>query len=172
MSTLTLWRDPFGEVDGLLRSVFPPARFTAARVRPALWPAAEVTRDGEDAVVRVELPGIDPSSDVTVEVDRGHLVVRGERRDERNQSDNGRSVREVRYGSFRRTFRLPEHVAAEALQASYDAGVLSVRIVGAYAGHDPVRVEVTSGSPKAELAEGDEAAGRQGGEGGQENVAA
>jgi HSP20 family protein len=110
-------------------------------------PAAEIVRDGEDAVVRVELPGVNVADDVTVEVDRGRLVVRGERRDERTEEQAGRSLREVRYGAFRRTFRLPEGVTAESVSASYDAGVLSVRVTGAYAGTGARKVEITTGTP-------------------------
>ena len=55
-------------------------------------PAAEIVRDGEDAVVKLELPGVNVADDVTVEVDRGRLVVRGERRDERTEEQSGRRL--------------------------------------------------------------------------------
>jgi HSP20 family molecular chaperone IbpA len=150
MKTVSLWtrRDPFAEFDALVRASWP-----TATVR-GFTPAAEVTRDGEDAVVRVELPGIDFNKDVTVEVDRGRLVVRGERRDERAEGKDGWRLREVRYGSFRRTFQLPAHVTADAVSASYDAGVLSVRVAGAYAGSQAQRIAVTAGAaPQLESAE-------------------
>jgi HSP20 family molecular chaperone IbpA len=151
MSTLTLWtgRDLFADVDALVRDALSPAAGRPAR----FMPAAEVVRDGDDAVVRVELPGLDVAEDVTVEVDRGTLVVRGERRDERTEEQGG-SLREMRYGSFRRTFRLPEHVTAEAVTASYDAGVLTLRVAGAYVGTQPRRIAVSSGpaaTPTAEV---------------------
>lgn len=150
MSTLTLrrWRDPYAPFDALFRAVASPeavAGFT---------PAADVVRDGEDAVVRLELPGLDVDKDVTVEIERGVLVVKGERRDERSEDGNGRTLREVRYGSFRRTFRLPSHVTDADVSASYDAGVLTVRVAGAYAGSTPTRIPVTAGeaTPDAQAA--------------------
>jgi HSP20 family protein len=99
MSTLSLWtrRDPFAEFDALVRHAFDPA-FPAKR---GFVPAADLTRDGDDAVVSLELPGVDVNSDVTVEVDGGQLVVRGERREERSEQRSGASVREMRYGSCR-----------------------------------------------------------------------
>ncbi|HKT05097.1 MAG TPA: Hsp20/alpha crystallin family protein [Rugosimonospora sp.] len=144
MSTLSLWtrRDPFAEFDALVRRAFGPAAVAPS----GFTPAAEITRDGEDAVVRVELPGLDATKDVAVEVDRGRLVISGERRDERTGSEDGRTLREVRYGSFRRSFALPAHVTADAVSASYDAGVLSVRVTGAYAGNEPQRVAITAGA--------------------------
>jgi HSP20 family protein len=139
MSTLTLRRwHPFAEFDALFRSVASPSDATAFR------PAAEVSREGEDAVVRLELPGLDVEKDVTVEVERGALVVKGERRDERSEENDGRVLREVRYGSFRRAFRLPSHVSDNDVSASYDAGVLSVRVAGAYAGSTATRIPVTA----------------------------
>jgi HSP20 family protein len=163
MSAVTVWSRPFGRsgvdplFDSLVRRAFGPA--TAARYRAAelgFTPAAEVNRDGEDAVVRVELPGVDVERDVTVEVDKGRLVIRGERRDERSEDVRGSSVREVRYGSFERSFTLPSQVTADAISASYDAGVLSVRVTGAYAGSRAQRIPVTAGTastPAVESAE-------------------
>jgi HSP20 family protein len=106
-------------------------------------PAAEIVKDGDDAVVRLELPGVDVDKDVNVEVDKGRLVIHGERRDEHSEEENGRTLREIRYGSFRRSFQLPAHVTSEAVTASFDAGVLTVRVTGAYAGTQAKRIEVT-----------------------------
>ncbi len=147
MSTLSLWarRDPFAEFDALVRNAFGPVATWPARRASGFTPAAEISRDGEDAVVSVELPGVDVTNDVTVEVDRGRLVVRGERRDERSEERDGRSLREVRYGSFQRSFDLPAHVTADAISATYDAGVLNVRVAGAYAGTGARRIEITAG---------------------------
>jgi HSP20 family molecular chaperone IbpA len=143
MSSVSLWTrfDPF---DALVRRTFGPVT-TWSTGTPGFVPAAEINRDGDDAVVRVELPGVDPATDVEVEVDRGRLVVRGQRRDERTESGNGRSLREVRYGAFRRSFQLPEHVTAEAIRASYDAGVLAIRVAGAYTGTSSRKIEITAG---------------------------
>lgn len=141
MSTLTLWtrRDPFAEFDAVVRQAFGQP---AARER--FTPRAEIARDGEDAVVRLEMPGIDVEKDVTVEIQDAKLVVRGERRDERAEERDGRSLREVRYGAFRRSFGLPAHVSADAVAATYDAGVLTVRVAGAYAGTGARQIPVTA----------------------------
>ncbi len=128
-----------------MRTVAVRRPYTLAAFSPAgFTPAAEVDRDGDDAVVRVELPGLDLEKDVTVEVDRGQLVVHGERRDERAETRDGRSYREVRYGSFRRSFALPSHVTAENVTASYEAGVLHVRVAGAYAGSQAQKIAITT----------------------------
>ena len=109
---------------------------------PAFKPACEIVKDGDDAVVRLELPGVDVEKDVNVEVEHGRLVIHGEHRDEHAEEQDGRTLREIRYGSFRRSFQLPAHVTSEAVTASYDAGVLTVRVAGAYSGTQPQRIAI------------------------------
>ena len=145
MSNLALWSRPAWDADRWVRDVFGPAA-TADWFKPVtsgFSPAAEIVKDGDDAVVRLELPGVDVEKDVYVEVDKGRLVIHGERRDEHAEEKNGRSLREIRYGSFRRSFQLPAHVTSEAIAASYDAGVLTVRVTGAYAGTQAHKIAIT-----------------------------
>ena len=134
MSQVTLWTRPTWEID----------RWVKQGVFNGFSPAAEIAKDGDDAVVRVELPGVDVEKDVNVEVDKGQLVIRGERRDERSEDKGGRTLSEVRYGSFRRSFKLPAHVTSDAISASYDAGVLTVRVAGAHKGAEAQRIEIES----------------------------
>jgi len=148
MNALTLWNNPFADVDSLIKRAFGPSWLDSKGVKP-FAPAAEVVRHGDDALVKLELPGVDASKDVTIEVDSGCLTVRGERRDESSSDRSGRTLREVRYGSFERSFALPQHVPADAITASYDAGVLTVTVPGAYAGATPKRIAVTAAEPPA-----------------------
>jgi HSP20 family molecular chaperone IbpA len=134
MSQVTLWTRPTWEID----------RWVKQGVFNGFSPAAEIAKDGDDAVVRVELPGVDVEKDVNVEVDKGQLVIRGERRDERSEDKGGRTLSEVRYGSFRRSFKLPAHVTSDAISASYDAGVLIVRVAGAHKGAEAQRIAIES----------------------------
>lgn len=145
MSNLTLWSRPAWDVDRWMRDFFgPPAASDWFKpVTAGFSPAAEIVKDGEDAVVRLELPGVDVEKDVNVELDNGSLVIHGERRDEHAEEKEGRTLREVRYGSFRRSFELPAHITSEAVSASYDAGVLTVRVAGAYAGTQAKRIAIT-----------------------------
>lgn len=136
--TTILTRSPF--TDARLHYVRNPRIATAESVSPA----ADVYREGEDLVARLDLPGIDPATDVTVEVEGRRLVVRGERKDQRSEQSEGRRIREVRFGSFRRVVTLPKAVDGDAVRASYDAGVLTVTVSGTFAGTAPQRIEVTT----------------------------
>jgi HSP20 family molecular chaperone IbpA len=145
MSSLALWSRPAWDTDRWLRDFFGPAA-AADWNNPStsgFRPAAEIVKDGDDAVVRVELPGVDVDKDVNVEVDRGRLVIHGEHRDQRSEEKDGRTLREIRYGSFRRSFQLPGHVTGDAITANYDAGVLTVRVAGAYADNQTQRIAIT-----------------------------
>jgi len=63
---------------------------------------------------------------------------------ERSEETAGRTLSEVRYGSFRRTFKLPSHITGEAISASYDKGVLTVRVAGAHKGAEAHRIAIES----------------------------
>ncbi|GAA1981786.1 hypothetical protein GCM10009718_18560 [Isoptericola halotolerans] len=133
----------------LTRPAFADVRIRDARRLP-LAPAerqaapADVYRQGEDLVARFDLPGIDPAEDVTVELEGRRLVVRGERRDHRDEDAEGRRYSEVRLGEFRRVVPLPKAVDGESVTAAYDAGVLAVTVTGVFAGTTPQRIEVTT----------------------------
>ncbi len=166
MSNVTLWTQPAWNADRWVREFFGPATAGdwAKGDRLGIDPAVEVARDGDDAVIRLDLPGVDADRDVNVEVDKGRLVVRGERLDQHSAahdeqrrgetSETGseagskagetRKLSEVRYGSFYRSFRLPGHVAGDAISASYQAGVLTVRVSGAHQGREAQRIAVES----------------------------
>lgn len=100
-----------------------PAAMTAGGWVP---PLESFTRDGE-LVVRVDVPGIDPSAiDVSVEGDR--LRVTGERRNSHEEDKNGRSYREVAYGAFERTVTLPWDVDPDNVKAVCKDGVLEIAL--------------------------------------------
>ncbi len=151
MSNLAVWSRPAWGTDRWLRDFFGPAAADWNRpVTSGFRPAADIVRDGDDAVVRLELPGVDVEKDVNVEVDSkngvSRLVIHGEHRDEHSEENQGRTLREIRYGSFRRSFQLPAHVTSEAITASYDAGVLTVRVTGVHkdpAGTQAQKIAIT-----------------------------
>ena len=86
MSNVTLWARPAWDVDRWVRDFFGPASANDL-LAGDFTPAAEVVKDGDDAVVRLELAGVDVDKDVNVELDRGRLVIHGERRDEHARAE-------------------------------------------------------------------------------------
>jgi HSP20 family protein len=141
---MTIW-DPFSALarvdtdfdrtfDQLVRRTFGTRPGAAASAATGFVPAVEITREGADVVIRLELPGVDIENDVDIEVADGRLTVTGRRSDQHTMrsEDDERAVlvRELRYGAFRRDFALPEGVDADSVDAGYDKGMLELRVRG------------------------------------------
>ena len=88
-------------------------------------PQVESYTEGTTLHIKVDLPGIDPK-DVEVTVEGNQLTLKGERK-AAHEAQEG-AYREVRYGSFVRTFLIPAGVKAEDVQATYRHGVLELAI--------------------------------------------
>ncbi|HTZ44346.1 MAG TPA: Hsp20/alpha crystallin family protein [Jatrophihabitans sp.] len=87
----------------------------------------EFFSDGE-CVIRAEMPGIDPDRDIDITVSEGmlHLHAQRQARTEEERPDGFHS--EFRYGEFRRAIRLPEGATETDVKASYQDGILEVRV--------------------------------------------
>jgi HSP20 family protein len=86
----------------------------------------DIVRRDSDVTLRFDVPGIDRDS-IEVTVDRGILSVSVKRQEERSENDKF-FVRERTMGTFTRRVRLSENLNADGVEASYDNGVLEVRI--------------------------------------------
>jgi HSP20 family protein len=111
--------DPFRELDRLTQQVLGTAARPAAMLMDA-W------REGEEFVVAFDLPGVDVDS-VDIDVERNVLTVRAERK---NLTDDTTELvaSERPRGVFSRQIILGDTLDTEAVKASYDAGVLLLRI--------------------------------------------
>lgn len=108
------------EFDDLVRRTFGSATYQFV-------PAVEMATEGGDVVITLELPGVD-IDDVDIEVADRRLTISGERKDRWDDTRGKVLIREHRYGAFRRTFQLPEGVAADQVEAEADKGLLRVRV--------------------------------------------
>lgn len=85
-------------------------------------------QEGNELVVRAELPGIDPDKDVDISVSDGMLRINAQRRLEESTEDKGYLRHELRYGTFNRALPLPEGVSEDDITASYRDGILEIRV--------------------------------------------
>jgi HSP20 family protein len=119
------------DFDDLVRRTWGTSATTPGRPATAGYvPAIEMRAEGTDVLITLELPGVDVDKDVDIEVAAGRLSISGRRRDRSEERDESGKVliRELRYGSFRREFALPEGVTADEVEARYDRGMLEVRV--------------------------------------------
>jgi HSP20 family protein len=90
-------------------------------------PAMDLVETDDDFVLRADLPGMS-ESDVNIELEDNVLTLSGERKAEHEEKSEGFYRVERASGSFSRSLTLPKGVDAEAVNASFDRGVLEVRI--------------------------------------------
>ncbi len=90
-----------------------------------VYPALNLTDDGNNFYVRAELPGVDPES-LEISVVEGQLLIRGERKIEPEEQKAGYHRRERESGFFRRTMTLPARVDPGKVSADMKNGILTV----------------------------------------------
>jgi HSP20 family protein len=134
--------DPFRELDRFTQQLFGQSGTWS---RPAVMPM-DAYRDGEQFVVHFDLPGVDPSS-VDLNVERNVLTVRAERTP--SYGDEAElQVAERPRGVFSRQLFLGDTLDTDRVEATYDAGVLTLRIPIAEKAKSR-RIEITGGdAPK------------------------
>lgn len=104
-----------------------PLRWLAEQRDAMSIPVEEYVED-DHLVIRAELPGVDPDTDISVTVDDGVLRIRGQRR-EQYEVDKPHMYRsELRYGAFSRAIRLPVDTTGDDIDASYADGILTVKL--------------------------------------------
>jgi len=116
--------DLFREFLGPRTRISFPALPTGIR-RPFAPVTDEFQKDGK-RVIRVELPGIDPEKDVSVSLEEGFLVIRGQRAKSEEVKDEDYYRMESSYGTFERYFSVPEKVQEKDIQAEYADGILTI----------------------------------------------
>lgn len=93
-----------------------------------LWaPNTDMTETENEYVINVDLPGI-PKEDVNISFQDNRLVISGERRKEGKEEKENFLRRERYFGSFIRTFTLPNAVKDDGIKAKYHEGVLTVTV--------------------------------------------
>jgi HSP20 family protein len=132
MTTMTRW-EPFRGFPTLqeqINRLFNDTLYRGQGEESALttWaPAVDIYESPEELVVKADLPDIN-EKDIDVRVENNLLTIRGERKFEKNVSEDNYLRVERSYGAFSRSFSLPNTVNAEAIRADYKNGVLTVRL--------------------------------------------
>jgi HSP20 family protein len=145
MATLVRW-EPFREIAALQNEM---GRFMNGllegngRTNQGWVPALDVWETENEIVYALDLPGI-PEDTISVELDEGALTVTAERERTQEQSEERFYRSERRYGTFSRTFSVPQGVSESDVHADYQDGVLEVHIKKPEQ-PKPKRIQVGSG---------------------------
>lgn len=90
-------------------------------------PSIDISETEDQFLISAELPGMD-KDDIDISVENGQLVITGERSFENEEKGKKFHRVETRYGSFERSFQLPENVDEESISATYENGLLNISI--------------------------------------------
>lgn len=105
-----------------------PRRSQSTSLRDGRFrPRLEVNEDEEELAVAAELPGMN-ADDVEIEATESALRLKGEKTSEWSEEDDGVVRSERSYGYFERTLPLPDRVDLESAQATFEDGVLNIRL--------------------------------------------
>jgi HSP20 family protein len=145
MNTITHW-NPFREMEALqsrvLRALHPTSNTSAADARNVTdWtPVVDISEDDTEYLIHAELPDV-PRENVTINVENGQLTFSGKRTFEEESKDRKYHRVERAYGSFTRTFSLPDDTDVERIHAEYKEGMLNIHLPKSESAR-PRRIEV------------------------------
>jgi HSP20 family protein len=133
---MTIVRRPsqFGELLSLRQAM--DRLFEDSFVRPPAWGSnliegstlpLDVSSTADELVVEAALPGVKPD-DVDITIENGTLTIRGQTASERREGEGDYLVHEIRRGEFSRSVTLPSGLEPDKATASFDNGVLTLRV--------------------------------------------
>ena len=127
-------RDPFRDLlslrsamDRMFDDTFRGSQWDWPQAMGGVDLALDVSEKEDEFVVKASVPGINPD-DLDISFSDRTLTIKGEVREETEDKDEQYHLRERRYGSFSRTITLPTAVQADAIDANYDRGILTLRL--------------------------------------------
>ena len=112
---------------------------------PRVAPAMDVVEEKDHYVVQLDLPGLG-KDDIEVTFEDGVLTIKGEKKSETEEKKKDYYFRERRFGSFTRSFRIPDSIDEDKIKATFDKGVLEVVL--------PKRPEAKAKSKKIAISKG------------------
>ncbi|GAB3357369.1 HSP20 family protein [Amycolatopsis echigonensis] len=136
--------DPFRELDRLSQQLFGT---DGTATRPAAMPM-DAYRSGDDYIVKFDLPGV-PADAIDVDVERNVLTVKAERGPDYGENDDVQVAERPR-GTFSRQLFLGETLDAEHVEASCEAGVLTLRIPVAERAK-PRKISISGGEERKKI---------------------
>ncbi len=152
MTVITRW-DPFHEfstlqdrMNRLFRNSYGSEGQQEALTTSTFAPLVDVYEDEHHIQLKIEVPGIE-EKDIDVRIENNTLTVHGERKFEKEEKEENFRRVERQYGSFTRSFTLPNTVDPEQVQANYDKGVLKISL-SKKAESKPKQIKVNVGSEK------------------------
>src|SRR2546422_4020675 len=167
MTVLTRWdpvrefstlQDRMNRMNRLFRESYSPEGPEEALTTTSFAPPVDIYEDEHNITLKLEVPGID-EKDIDVRIENNTLTVHGERKFEKEEKEENFRRVERQYGSFTRSFTLPNTVDPEQVNATYNKGVLKVTLAKK-AEAKPKQIKVNVGSERTLEGKESKGAGR------------
>ena len=138
----TLFRSRLSrEFDDLVDLFFRKEPFLTGSMR-TFQPDIDISETDEAFIVKGEIPGIDPEN-LDVSITGQVLTIKGEKKEEKEEKQEGIHTKERRFGSFSRSFSIPCEIDEEKIDAKFDKGVLTLTLPKAeVTKKKPIQIEV------------------------------
>ncbi|HHZ10615.1 MAG TPA: Hsp20/alpha crystallin family protein [Rhizobiales bacterium] len=114
------WRSPFGRMAG---GEVPWPKLGALQIAPAV----DLVEKDNEFEITCELPGMD-EKDIELKLAGDMLTIKGEKTEQKEEREKDYYLSERRYGSFQRSFQLPDGIDTGKIDASFAKGVLTVKM--------------------------------------------
>jgi HSP20 family protein len=112
---------------GSTPSLYEPLKRFGEKIADWFAPHSEASAGEGSYDITLELPGVS-AEDIDVSVHEGHLMIKGEKRAEREEKGRTYYFSEREYGAFQRSFRLPADAQSDKITADFKNGVLTVKV--------------------------------------------
>ena len=130
MGALIRYDQPIFSVSNWLDDFFDEGLFFngSREVVKHQWPKVDIVENESDYTIVADLPGLN-KEDIKISIENGALSISGEKKEEKKEKEKGKYYYYERsYGSFQRSFALPENVSDKDINANYKNGVLELKI--------------------------------------------
>jgi HSP20 family protein len=130
MSALIRYDNPVATLPTLIDEIFNDGFFgwLDRDITQTRWPRVDIVEEEHEFKIHADVPGVDKSN-IKVMVEDGLLTISGEKKEEKKEHKKGNyAYYERSFGSFSRSFNLPDHVDGSTIKAQYKDGVLEVTL--------------------------------------------
>ena len=118
--------DLFREMEDRMRRMWQEFPLMGAPGEVMEWsPRVDISETDEEVKVKAELPGLEPEN-LDISLDQDRLILKGEKKEEREKEEKGYYMSERSFGSFYRAIQLPSEVDPQKVEASFKNGVLHI----------------------------------------------
>jgi len=127
--------------DVLTKDAFNTGTSTHSVLSAFNTPRMNILENDSELILELAIPGLE-KKDINIDIRNGGIHISAKKSAEKDESEKKYKAREFNYGSFKRSYRIPEHISVENISAEYTNGILNVTLPKTEAGKNGLSVKV------------------------------